>query len=370
MSDPGTPGWLATHNDRAALRLLLAHGPLSRLQLSALSGLSKPTAGQMITRLERIGLIAPAGEVSGQRGPSAVAWGVRADALTGVAVSVLGDRLQAVLVDPTGAEHPMVELATDGWERSPALDVSTALDAACAAAGTGRDSVAAVAIGVQAAVDATADALSHTDTLPGWPDHGSRALIEAATGLNVVLDNDVNLAAGAERAEGVAPTSPTSPTCGSARASASTRRGRSVGAPPAAPAKSATSRCPVRPPGWRPTPSTTPTCWAVRRSPACSASRPWPRRCPCCPTTRTPWLRSATGSRWRSPPSPRCGIRHWWCWAGRRGSPAARPWPLTSADWSRPRSRRPASYRAVLAGARRLLVDSLRGQLEQRITEA
>lgn len=123
-------------------------------------------------------------------------------------VSVLGDRLHAVLVDPTGAEHPMVELATAGWERSPALDVTTAVQAACTAAGTARDCVAAVAIGVQAAVDAATDTLSHTDTLPGWPAHGSRALIEAATGLQVLLDNDVNLAAGAERADGAAGEAP------------------------------------------------------------------------------------------------------------------------------------------------------------------
>ncbi|MEU4929764.1 MarR family transcriptional regulator [Streptomyces yokosukanensis] len=35
-----------------ALDILLAHGPLSRSQLAELSGLSKPTATHMLTRLE------------------------------------------------------------------------------------------------------------------------------------------------------------------------------------------------------------------------------------------------------------------------------------------------------------------------------
>lgn len=196
----GTPSWLRTQNDRTAFRLLLEHGPLSRSQLGELSGLSKPTAGQMISRLERIGLIAPAGEITGARGPNAVSYGVRRDARTGVAVSILADRIQAVLVDPSDTAHPVAEVATAGLDRSPAHDVRAAVTAACGASGVPLDSVSAVTIGVQAAVDEAGDALAFTDTLPGWPQHGARTLIEQATGLEVTLENDVNLATMAERA--------------------------------------------------------------------------------------------------------------------------------------------------------------------------
>jgi len=166
--------------------------------------MSKPTARQMVARLERIGLIAPSGQVTGQRGPNAVAYGVRADTITGVAISMLANGIQAVLVDPTGTEHEIVELATAGRRRSPATDVTAAVAAACAAADLSCDSVSVVAIGVQAAVDEAADSLSLTDTLPGWPAQGARAQLEAATGLTVILENDVNLATMAERVMGVA----------------------------------------------------------------------------------------------------------------------------------------------------------------------
>lgn len=203
-TEGGTPSWLRSHNDRAALRLLLAHGPLSRSQLGELSGMSKPTAGQMIQRLERVGLIGPDGEVTGQRGPNATRYGVRTDILTGVAISILPDCIEAVLVDPTDADRPMVTLPMAGRERSPAADVSAAVAAACVAADVPSDRVDVVAIGVQAAVDVAADRISFTDTLPGWPETGSVRLVEAATGLRVVVENDVNLATMAERAVGVA----------------------------------------------------------------------------------------------------------------------------------------------------------------------
>lgn len=200
-TDPGTQSWLRAHNDRLALRLLLDNGPLSRAQLGELSGMSKPTAGQMISRLERLGLIAPAGQVTGQRGPNAVSYGVRTDTITGVAISMLADSIQAVLVDPTGTEHAVVDLPATGRHRSPVTDVTTAVAAACDAAGVSQESVSVVVVGVQAAFDEASDSLSLTDTLPGWPSQGARAKLEAATGLTVVLENDVNLATLAERAQ-------------------------------------------------------------------------------------------------------------------------------------------------------------------------
>lgn len=202
LVSPGTPSWLRTHNDRTAFQLMLQHGALSRSQLSALSGMSKPTAGQMISRLEQAGLVEPVGENTTARGPNAVLYGVRRAAMTGVAVNILGDAIEATATDPVGTTHPVVRIPVAAAGRSPESDLLQAIDAACAAAAIEPGSVGALAIGVQAAYDHDADALSFTDTLPDWPLTGSRARIEAATGATVILDNDVNLAAVAERAAG------------------------------------------------------------------------------------------------------------------------------------------------------------------------
>src|SRR5689334_16799494 len=57
----GTPQAMRAINDGSALRLLLEHGRLSRTELGALTGLSKPTASQTLTRLERAGLVMSVG---------------------------------------------------------------------------------------------------------------------------------------------------------------------------------------------------------------------------------------------------------------------------------------------------------------------
>ena len=204
MSDiaPGTPSWLREHNDRAALALLLEHGSLTRNRLGELSGLSKPTAAQMVARLERAGLIEAVGEVSGGRGPNAISYGVRADRLRGVAIDIRDRRIAATVVDALDRDHPIVEFATTEHDRTPEGDVRGAIEAASEAAVVDPDTVTMVWVGVQAAISADGDTLSFTDTLPGWPELGARRRIEDALGLEVALDNDVNLAAIAERAIG------------------------------------------------------------------------------------------------------------------------------------------------------------------------
>ena len=199
---PGTPGWLRARNDRVALALLLEHGPLTRNRIGELSGLSKPTAAQMVTRLENAGLISVVGEASNGRGPNAALYGVRDDRVRGVAIDITASTTTSTIVDASGSVQPIVVTRLPETDRSPETDVRGALVAAADAAGIDPDSVRIVCVGVQAATSDSGERLSFTDTLPGWPEVGARARIEEALGIDVLLDNDVNLAAVAERAVG------------------------------------------------------------------------------------------------------------------------------------------------------------------------
>src|SRR3954467_11682390 len=76
VARPGTPRLLRGMNDRAALELLLEHGPLSRTRLGELTGLSKPTASQLLLRLERAGLVVATGVSEGGPGRNARLYAV------------------------------------------------------------------------------------------------------------------------------------------------------------------------------------------------------------------------------------------------------------------------------------------------------
>jgi predicted NBD/HSP70 family sugar kinase len=196
----GTPGWLRETNDRTALALLLEHGVLTRTRIGELSGLSKPTAAQMVSRLETAGLIHVVGEVSAGRGPNAAGYAVRTDRMLGVAVDIDATSIRSTIVDAVGAEHPIA--VTPLAARAPEADLRLAIDAACDAASVDSARVRAVCVGVQGALDPRTDELTYIETLPGWPKRGIRRRLEDALGIAVHIDNDVNLAAVAERTDG------------------------------------------------------------------------------------------------------------------------------------------------------------------------
>ncbi|MEP6842198.1 MAG: ROK family transcriptional regulator [Pseudolysinimonas sp.] len=200
----GTPSWLRDTNDRTALALLLERGELTRNQIGELTGLSKPTASQIVSRLESAGLVHPVGEVSAGRGPNAASYAVRAERVLGVAVNINHLVVESTVVDASGVDHPIVvaALSSAARERNDVADVTEAIRAACHASGMPTSAVQLACIGVQGAVDPRTDQLSFVEGLPGWPRKGVRKGLEDALGHAVYIDNDANLAAIAERACG------------------------------------------------------------------------------------------------------------------------------------------------------------------------
>src|SRR5271154_4282014 len=125
---PGTPRLLRELNDRAALELLLAGGPMTRAQVGERTGLSKVTASQLLSRLEDRGLVTTVGEQAGGRGPNAALYAVvpssayvvglyvESDLVSAAVADVTGRRVAEVSCDPDGAGDP-VELVRGTIER-------------------------------------------------------------------------------------------------------------------------------------------------------------------------------------------------------------------------------------------------------------
>src|SRR4051795_1022926 len=97
-----TPRTVRAINDRVALELLLEHGTLTRTQLAELTGLSKPTATQLLQRLAETDLIVPRGTTSGAPGPNAQLYALNERAAFVAAVDVDEHRVSAAVADLAG----------------------------------------------------------------------------------------------------------------------------------------------------------------------------------------------------------------------------------------------------------------------------
>lgn len=199
---PGTPRLLRAINDRAALELLLRRGPLTRTQIGELTGLSKVTASQLIGRLEERGLVTPAGEQAGGRGPNARLYAVTPGSGYVVGIEVGPDHVVAACADITGVTRGRSHRSTEDTD-DPVGVVHRAVVEAVREAGTTLSAVRRIVLGTPGLVDPATGDLAFVVDMPRWH-RGLLAALRADLGRPVVLENDVNLAAAAEAKDGVA----------------------------------------------------------------------------------------------------------------------------------------------------------------------
>lgn len=199
---PGVPRLLREINDRAALELLLATGPMTRGQIGDLTGLSKVTASQTLARLEERGLVEVVGTQAGGRGPNAALYSVIPSSAYVAGVEVGPDVVSAVVADINGHTIGTASLASDSHD-DPVAVVHGALVKACRSARISVAKLRGVVIGTPGVVDPRSGDIRFSFDLPGWHE----GVHEALAGLlrrEVTIENDVNLAAVAERADGAA----------------------------------------------------------------------------------------------------------------------------------------------------------------------
>jgi predicted NBD/HSP70 family sugar kinase len=199
---PGTPSLLRELNDRSALELLLAGGPMTRAQLGEHTGLSKVTASQLLSRLEERGIVAVAGEQAGGRGPNAALYAVVPSTAYVAGLHVEQDEISAGVADITGNVAARISVNPSDAEDPVAL-VRGAVLAACRSAGVPPDSLRAFVIGTPGVLDPRTGDPRLAVNLPAWHE-GVLDALRTDLGRPVTLENDVNLAAMAERAVGAA----------------------------------------------------------------------------------------------------------------------------------------------------------------------
>jgi len=199
---PGTPSLLRELNDQAALDLLLGGEMLTRSQISEYTGVSKVTVSQMLARLEERGLVAIAGEQAGGRGPNAALYSVVPSSAYVAGLYVDSDLVSAAVADVTGRRVAEVSGNPNGGD-DPVELVRGTIERACARAGIEVTRLSALVIGSPGVVDPRTGDPRLAVNLPAWHE-GALDALKDAWHKPVVIENDVNLAAMAERADGAA----------------------------------------------------------------------------------------------------------------------------------------------------------------------
>jgi predicted NBD/HSP70 family sugar kinase len=202
----GSAKLLRAINSSAALAHLLHRGQLTRAELRELTGLSKPTSSEMLRLLTEAGLAIVIGRTSGGPGPTAEIYAPNPDAAYSISISVRdtsGEErppVAAALADLAGTMRARLE--PDVATAAPVEMITRAVAGVCAAAGVARRRVGHIQIGIAGSYDPRTGSIHHFE-VPGWSEPGLFREIAHRLGGTVTIDNDVNLAAVAERVRGV-----------------------------------------------------------------------------------------------------------------------------------------------------------------------
>jgi predicted NBD/HSP70 family sugar kinase/DNA-binding transcriptional ArsR family regulator len=204
----GSSKLLRAMNESATLEHLLDRGSLTRGDLRELTGLSKPTTSDVLRRLTDAGLALVVGHTRGGPGPNAEIYAANPAAAYAAAVSVRETadlsrpEITCALIDLAGTVHARTQDRVDLAGTDPLTTVGGLVDRLAERAGLNRSMVSHVHLGVPGSYDAAAGVIRHIDVL-GFGRRGLVAELGERLGATVVVENDVNLAAIAERGRGV-----------------------------------------------------------------------------------------------------------------------------------------------------------------------
>ena len=199
-------GLLRDMTDRAMLAEVFARGRVTRAELAAITGISKPTTSQSVRRLEDARLLRAAGPVTGRRGRVATFYELSPEAGWVCAAQVDQRGLRVQSADLLGTvfrdrRHP----PSRPGDRAALTRMLRQALTDCVAAGSAHGPLRAGAISVANPVD---PATNHIIAMPDSPfPEGELPLDEILADVvaaPLLVDNDVNLAASAERHVGSA----------------------------------------------------------------------------------------------------------------------------------------------------------------------
>ena len=186
------------HNQRVTLQAIRAGGPITRVELAQITGLTPPAVANITKRLMDMGLVLEAGRLHGGRGQPAMTLIANPEGCFAIGVHIDRDHITATLVDFAGEVRervsqeiafPLPDDVTRFWTGTPGQSLLAALP----------DTDRLLGIGVALPDDFGKVALPHRPaSFDAWNAIDPASLFTLANGPPVFVENDAAAAALAE----------------------------------------------------------------------------------------------------------------------------------------------------------------------------
>jgi predicted NBD/HSP70 family sugar kinase len=186
------PSLMRALNEQMLLEQIRRFESVSRSDLTAVSGLSKPTVAVALATLEREGLIRVAGRISGRRGRATVLYQLRPEAGFVLGLDVGREYVRGAIADLSGVVRARSQRKVHPTSSAGRVsELVTLADELVATVKIKRSAVTQTVIGSPGIYDRRRDAFFMARGLPGWQRPQVLAELRRAFGEDMVVENDV-----------------------------------------------------------------------------------------------------------------------------------------------------------------------------------
>ena len=192
-------GFAKEHNLRAVVDAVRRHGALTRADITRVTELSAQTVSNLVGELESQGLLVAGEPQKAKRGQPARPYSLNPGGGFSIGIQVDYQMALATLVNLAGEEFVQVEQAISRPAPEDGVDIlADMVDRLLEKAHVSRDQV----FGIGVAIPGPFCVSGPTGIGPGWVDFPLEEKLGEKTGLPVIVENDANAAAIAERLHG------------------------------------------------------------------------------------------------------------------------------------------------------------------------
>jgi predicted NBD/HSP70 family sugar kinase len=195
-SDPPSSPVARQQSVRLVVERLLRDRSVSRAEIARSTGLSKQTISEVMRDLERDGWVHEDGQIQGTVGRSAITYALRPDAAFVLGIDLGGTKLHVALADLQGATvAESIEPTTGEGGDAVVAQIGRVTDALLQRAGVSAQHLRGGVMGSPGIVNPGSGGIMIAPNIAGLDKLDMRAALRARLGIDIGIENDVNLAA-------------------------------------------------------------------------------------------------------------------------------------------------------------------------------
>jgi predicted NBD/HSP70 family sugar kinase len=179
---------------------IISHGPISRAQIAKLTRISKQTASEVVRELEEGGWVRVHGQTRGNVGRTAVTYEIRPEAAFVAGVDLGGTQLRMAIANLACAvvAEAAEKTARDGGD-AVVNQIATLAGRLADDAGIDRSRIRLIVIGTPGVLEPATGSIQLAPNIPGFDRIDVVGSLRSAFGVDVIIENDVNVGAIGER---------------------------------------------------------------------------------------------------------------------------------------------------------------------------